>query len=449
MVGSVVLLVTLAARPNVLFIVVDDLNTDVGSYGVRDVKTPQIDRLARKGVRFHRAYAQYALCNPSRASFLSGLRPESTGIYDLVTNPRQRLPGTVFLPDHFRRHGYFAARLGKVFHGALDDPKAWDMSEGIVASADEKEASRRRYARPRAEQSPEWSVVAAADDETQDGKLARQTVAVMERTVRSGRPFFIAAGFHKPHVPWTAPRRYFDMYPVDRTCPPAEAPMVGVPAIGLETELSGAPPPGSPAEAVAAYRASTTFMDAQIGVLLDALDRMQLWQTTIVALVSDHGFHLGDHGGLWGKLTVFERGTHVPFIVHAPGLKTAGRSSPRTVELVDLFPTLSELAGLPLPVRLEGVSLAPLLRDPMAPWNRPAYSLVFHGKVAGRSVRNERWRYTEWDEGRAGVELYDHLRDPDETRNLADDPRQAGTRVELAALLRELRARINADRLSR
>jgi iduronate 2-sulfatase len=425
-----------AKRLNVLLIVVDDLNTDLGCYGATAVHSPNIDRLAKRGVRFERAYCQYALCAPSRSSFLSGLRPQSTGIFDLQTLLRPKLPEVVFLPQLFREHGYFTAGMGKVFHNERqsDREKSWDFYQDKMG-ADEQEAAavKERYSHPEGQRPfTPWTQLAGPEEHTRDGATSRRIAQHVAQCARDGQPFFVAAGFHKPHLPWTAPTRYFDLYRNRQIVEPHDPQVRGIPAIALMTELSGNPPPPR-AEAIATYYACISFMDAQVGALLDALDREQLWDETVVALLSDHGYHLGDHQGLWAKLTVFDRGCRVPLVIAAPG-HAQGASSPRTVELIDVYPTLAELCGLTPPSKLEGHSLVPLLARPDAPWDRPAHSLVHHQGLIGRTVCNERWRYTEWDDGKSH-ELYDHHTDPGEYHNLADEPHQAATLAEMKRLL--------------
>jgi iduronate 2-sulfatase len=426
-----------AKRLNVLLIVIDDLNTELGCYGNPVVLSPNIDRLAARGVRFERAYCQYAVCAPSRQSFLSGLRPETTGIFEFQTLLRQKMPDVVFLPQLFREHGYFTAGMGKVFHDERqsDREKSWDFYDDKMR-ADEQEAAavKERYSHPEGQRPfTPWTKLTGPEENTRDGSTSRRIAQHMSECNHEGKPFFVAAGFHKPHLPWTAPTKYFDLYRNRPIAEPHDPPIRGIPPLALMTELVGNPSPPR-AEAISTYYSCISFMDAQVGVLLDTLDREKLWEDTVVVLFSDHGYHLGDHDGLWAKLTVFDRGCRVPLVIAAPG-QSKGTASPRTVELIDVYPTLAELCGLPPPSKLEGRSLAPLLKQPDAGWERPAHSLVHHNDSVGKSVVSERWRYTEWDGGKQGIELYDHEADPGEYRNLAGDPQHAATAAEMKRLL--------------
>jgi uncharacterized sulfatase len=426
-----------AKRLNVLLIVVDDLNTDLGCYGSPTVASPNIDRLAARGVRFDRAYCQYALCAPSRWSFLSGLRPETTGIYEFQTLLRQKIPDVVFLPQLFREHGYFTAGMGKVFHDErqCDRDTSWDFYfDQMGTDAEEAAAVKERYRHPEGQRPfGPWTKLTGPEERTRDGATSRKMAQFMIDKSRGGKPFFVAAGFHKPHLPWTAPTKYFELYPDGKVPEPHDPPIVDIPKIALQTELVGNPLPPR-REAIGAYYSCISFMDAQVGVLLDVLDREQLWDDTVVVLFSDHGYHLGDHEGLWAKFTVFDRACRVPLVIAAPGT-SAGGASPRVVELIDVYPTLAELCGLTAPSRLEGRSLVPLLNRPNTASDRPARSLVHHEGAVGRTVCNERWRYTEWDGGTKGVELYDHTADGGEYRNLAADPAHAETVAAMKRLL--------------
>lgn len=441
-----------AERLNVLFVVADDLNTALGCYGHPVVKSPAADRLAQRGVLFERAYCQYPLCQPSRASFLSGLRPETTRVWTLETPTRRYVGDAVFLPEAFRRQGWYSAMVGKVYHTGecCEDPRSWDEEHREFGkNPPESEILERLKAEGPRGHTFEWAVLKTPDENTPDGIVARKAVEILERLHRERRPFFLGVGFRRPHAPYAAPRKYFDLYPLQNIPLPAAPPRD---YRLLPAALNHDPPPRPLSETVvrqflAAYYASVSFMDAQLGVVLDALDRMRLWENTVVVFFGDNGYHLGDHGGLWHKSTLFEESARVPLIVWAPGRRGMGRRCSRLVELVDLYPTLSELCGVAKPAQLEGTSFVPLLDAPERPWKRAAFTMQGRGKeraeaareilFVGRSLRTERWRYTEWDEGRQGVELYDHRSDPQELRNLAGVAGYRKVQQELRELLRQ------------
>lgn len=433
-------------RLNVLHIVADDLNADLGCYGHATVQSPNIDRLAARGIRFSHAYCNYPVCNPSRTSFLSGKRPDTTGIVDNETPTRTILKDTIMLPQFFRQQGWLTEKVGKLFHTGkeFEDPPSWDfdMRETKEAKNPPKEQIIQKW--------KTGGVMLQADDaDTWDGKVARKAIELMETAARDGKPFYIAAGFRRPHTPYIAPKKYFDLYPQEKMTWAAEPPehLAHIPAIAL-TYPVGRPalPTEIRAEVTSAYYASISFMDAQVGVLLDAMDKLKLWDNTIVVFHSDHGYHLGEHGGLWHKMTLFEECAQVPLIVAAPGKKAA--VSPRLVELVDLYPTLADLCDLKPSADLEGFSFKPLLNDPQRAWKKGAFAVVGRpqsgkGKVAGterldvhymgRTVRSEHWRYTEWPNG--DMELYDQDKDPHEYVNLAGKPERAAMQNEMKALL--------------
>ncbi len=371
--------------PNVLLIVLDDLTVHLGCYGY-PVKTPNIDRLARLGRRFDRAYAQVAMCSPSRMSFMTGWRPERLNLWNNTTNPWDHAKGAVPLQEHFHAHGYYTARVGKVYHGKWNERSAWDLSESDVTPASPIPPATPEEARAAAgfeadgdaegDISRFWLATDNKDEDEPDGRRARRVATLLGE--HRPQPFFIALGFAKPHLRWVAPRKYFDMYSADQIAvapaPPGDAediPAIAIANGALERPglfLSGKQGDFDEAarrRAVAAQYACVSFVDAQVGVVLDALDRAKLWDDTVVVLLGDHGFHLGEHG-LWRKDTLFEEAARAPLIVVAPGDRKRGTATRSLAELLDLYPTLTDLAGLPRPAGLQGTSLVPLIDEPTA-----------------------------------------------------------------------------------
>ncbi len=433
-----------AQRPmNVLLIIADDLGTRIGPYGDTLVKTPNIDRLAREGLTFQRAYTQFPQCGQSRASFLTGRRPNSTKVLDLESDFREALPNAVTMPQYFKEHGYFSGRAGKVFHqgvprdigrDGLDDKASW--IEAINPRGRDKDAEvegRLNNLTPGVPLGNAFAVLAddGPDEAQTDGMVATQAIRMLEE--HKDGSFFIAAGFYRPHVPEVAPKAYFDMYPLEQMPLAADTPadLAALPTVSIRLLPANV---GASLEVqrqmVQSYFASTSFMDAQVGRVLDALKRLGLEDNTIVVFMSDHGYLLGEHGQ-WSKNVLWDGATHTPLIIRAPGVKTAGQSSPRPVELLDIYPTLVDLARLPPAKDLEGVSLVPLIKNPKAKWDRPAFSQI----KGGRSVRTERWRYTEWEGGRLGASLYDLQADPLERQNLVKDPKFAKVATTMRNLL--------------
>ena len=440
-----------AGKLNVLFIAVDDMNADLGCYGNPVVKSPNIDKLAARGVKFDRAYCQFPLCSPSRSSIMTGLRPDTTRVFDLQYHFRTGLPDVVTIPQLFMRNGYYAARVGKIYHygnpgdigtSGLDDAPSWkEFYNPAGADKTTLEPEFQNFTPSRGLGSAMGTLADAKyrDEEHTDGKVATQAIELLEK--HKNEPFFLAVGFYKPHTPYIAPKKYFDLYPIEKIdvpkMPEGYAKTVPEPAL-----LSTRPWPNfgvthqQARESKRAYYAAISFVDAQIGRVVDALDRLGLRDNTIIIFWSDHGYSLGTHG-LWMKQSCFQDSARVPMIMAGPGIK-AGTPSPRLVEFVDVYPTLADLAGLTPPKNLAGASLRPLLKDPMAAWDRPAFTQVSRGGSPGRSVRTPRWRYTEWGvDAKDGAELYDEDNDPGEMKNLAGDPRYAATIAELKALVKK------------
>ncbi len=447
-------------RPNVLFIAVDDLRPQLGCYGHRQMVSPHLDGLAASGTRFARAYCQQAVCAPTRASLLSGCRPDTTQVYDLNTPLRTKLPDVVTLPQHFRQNGYVTLSRGKIYHHVRrDDPPGWSeepwlpegdwLGRGYLDPASHESVSRLR--RTLADQNtrglgPAFESPDVPDGAYADGKIAEQGIADLHRL--RDQPFFLALGFHKPHLPFNAPRRYWELYdrdaldPADNPFAPRDCPPIALHSWGELRQYDGIPTNGPLDEATAralihGYYACTSYCDAQIGRVLTTLDELGLRQNTIVVVWGDHGWNLGEHG-LWCKHCNFETSVHSPLILRAPGQAHPGVATAALSEFVDVYPTLCELAGLPLPEHLEGISAVPLLEQPDRPWKRAAFSQYPRGRVMGHSLRTDRWRFTRWAEPGAepvGLELYDHEDDPGENVNLAGDEAHQATVRELSAML--------------
>jgi uncharacterized sulfatase len=444
-------------QPNVLFIAVDDLACTLGCYGDPLAKTPNIDRLAASGVCFQRAYNQLPLCNPTRASLMTGRRPDEIGVYDLDRHFRDSLPDVVTLPQAFQQSGYVAARVGKIYHynvpasigtDGFDDPPSWNQTVN-PKGRDKAEKHRITNAEPHRKISAALSWLAAdgEDEEQTDGLIATEAIRLMEQ--HRDDPFFLGVGFFRPHTPYVAPKKYFDLYPLESIrlpyAPPGDRDDIPTAAFAHNCPIPNySLDPLTLRKATQAYYACVSFVDAQVGRLLEALDRLQLAENTIVVFWSDHGYHLGEHDGVWQKRTLFEQSARSPLIIRVPGAAGNGTASRRIVEYVDLYPTITAAANVDAPVDLSGRDLSPLLQDPLAAWNGEAVTQVLRPaddrletQVMGCSIRTDRYRYTEWAKGREGVELYDHHADPMEFNNLAIDPDPRTIRV-----IRELRSRL-------
>ncbi len=453
----------LGSKPNVLFIVADDMRPDLGCYGAANIRSPNIDKLAARGLLFERAYCQVAVCNPSRCSVLSGLRPDTIGIYGNQHFLRPQRPDVVTLPQHFKNHGWHSVSLGKIFHHSErepgDDPQSWSEPSWYhgepyrhwFTKESQDLINLQKKKKVKIVRGPPFEAANMPDDKYPDGKTALKAIETLRRLKTAGKPFYLGVGFVKPHLPFTCPQKYWDLYPTetiklpDNYYPPKNVP---APALHNWYELrtyGGVPAEGGIPDELAlnlirGYRACISFLDAQVGRVLDELDRLGLRDNTIIVLWGDHGYHLGENG-LFTKMTNFERGTHAPLIVSVPSQKTAGQKTRALVEFVDIYPTLAELAGLSLPSHLEGKSFVPLLSKPDQPWKKAAFSQYLRPgkeKFMGRSIRTDRWRYTEWTDAKnkvGGVELYDEQNDPQENVNVAGDAANQSIIAEMAKRL--------------
>lgn len=416
-------------RPDVVLIVIDDLRDWVGHLGRHpQARTPNIDRLAQRGVAFTRAYTASPSCNPSRAAMLSGLRPFTTGVYENDTDWRTVVAESLTLPSTFRRAGYHVAGAGKIYHTAFPRRSEWD---DYLEDAG-------RNAQPAEILGPggkiKFGALDVPDEETRDFRVVEFAIRQLQRT--DAQPLFLAVGLHKPHLPWFVPRKYFDLHPLERIeLPPQLAgDLDDIPAEGRRLALQFGDhatlvEAGLWKRAVQAYLASVSFVDAMVGRLIDALERSPRGGKTIVCLWSDHGWSLGEKQH-WRKFALWEEQTRSPLIFLAPGVTRAGAACGRTVDAMSVYPTLCDLAGLKIPAHVEGKSLRPLLVDPAAPWEQPALSTYLY---QNHSVRTEAWRYTRYHDG--GEELYDERKDPNEWRNLAGEPAMADVKRELVRWL--------------
>lgn len=429
------------SKLNVLFIVSDDLKPDLGCYGNTFVKSPNIDRLAARGVLFERAYVQQAVCSPSRSSLLTGRRPDTTQVYDLVTHFRTAIPDVVTLPQYFKANGYLTQSFGKIYHPEYDDEPSWTVQNTFKHAPRYSPAGQVILAQRKKEVKPgkktaglPWEAPDVPDETLTDGSVAAEAVKRLGELAKGEQPFFLAVGFLTPHLPFAVPKKYWDLYrhedikvPKNFNQPVKDGVSYSGTDWGELRKYKGMPAQGPLGEEDArmlihGYYASVSHVDAQIGKLIDAVEQLGLKENTVIILWGDHGWHLGDHGQ-WTKHTNFEQATHAPLIISVPGTKNAGKKSNALVEFVDVYPTLAEACGLPAPKGVEGTSLAPLLAQPDRAWKPAAFSqFVRPGGVMGYSIRTDRYRYTEWLGPKAETlaqELYDHQVDAPEDINVA------------------------------
>jgi iduronate 2-sulfatase len=455
-------------KPNVLFVAVDDLKPTIGCYGDKLARTPNIDRIAATATLFERAYCMQAVCSPSRNALLTGLRPEVLRIYDLGTNFRKRAPEVNTLPQWFKQHGYSSHGIGKIFHvghGNHEDKASWSVPHfqrktvGYALPENRAKMTREEALFSNAggdvsklPRGAAYEKADVSDDTYADGQIATESINRLRGFKESGTPFFLAVGFLRPHLPFNAPKKYWDMYEpaafklAERATPPDGAPAFAPQSSGELRQYAGIPDKGPMPEdlqrtLIHGYYAAISYMDAQLGRVLDELEKLGLAENTIVILWGDHGWHLGDHG-MWCKHTNYEQATRAPLLISAPGRRTPQRSR-SLVEFVDIYPTLCELAGLEKPSHLQGESLVPILDAPTT--TRAAAFQVYPrgsnetGPLLGHAVRTDRWRYVEWqkaDSTAVARELYDIEKDPQETVNLANQSDQAAVVEEHASLLK-------------
>ena len=450
-----------AAEPkplNVLFIAVDDLRPEANASGSKVIKTPNLDRIAARGTTFDRAYCQQAVCSPSRSSLMTGRRPDATRVWDLETHFRTALPDAVTVAQYFKNHGYHSQGMGKIFHGGYDDAPSWTVpwqtpKAPQYANPENQQLQANNVDKKGRGRGPAYESGDVADDTYTDGKTARLAAATLAELKQKGKPFFLAVGMAKPHLPFVAPKKYWDLYdPKEIYVPAYQKLPAGAPAFvghtnGELASYAGMPKDGVVDEATArtlrhGYYAATSYMDAQVGVVLDALEKEGLAENTVIVLWGDHGWQLGEHG-LWHKHTNFELAARAPLLISVPGQKAAGRRSASLAEFIDIYPTLAEACGLPKPKDVEGVSLRPVLDDPAAkvrPVAISQYPRNDAGKsLMGYSIRDDRWRLTLWrdrkDNSVHATELYDEANDPHETVNVAGKAEHAEVIARLTKFL--------------
>ncbi len=457
-----------ADKPNVLLICVDDLKPLLGCYGTPIIQSPNIDRLATRGVLFERAFCNQAVCAPSRNALMTGLRSSSIGIYDLPTNFRKAVSDAVTVAQYFRKYGYRTEAMGKIMHvghGNYEDADSWTVPHWKPRGAQYQLKESTASTRPSKVGGPRGAATECADvpDNTYpDGLIADEAIARLRAAkAKPGEPWFIGVGFLKPHLPFVAPKKYWDLYKRDVfPLPTLKVPPIGAPEFAPTTwgelrQYTDIPEVGPLDDAkirllIHGYHAATSYMDAQVGRVLDALDQLGFAKNTIIVLWGDHGWHLGDHG-MWCKHTNYEQAARIPFIVVAPGVAKPGAKTGALAETVDIYPSLCELAGLPAPQGLDGASFVKALKSPSATTKEAVFHVYPRGKLLGRAVRTARYRLVEWKEigapsDTAVFELYDYEADPAETKNLAAD--KPAIVAELRAILAkqpEAKPQVRAD----
>lgn len=444
---------TSKGKPNVLLFCVDDLRPELGCYGNHIIQSPNIDRIAKRGVVFTHAYCQQAVCSPSRSSLLTGTRPDTTKVWDLNTHFRKALPDVVTLPQLFKNSGYFVQGMGKVYHHGFDDPASWSVpwtspnqphSAGKQTLDPDLAAKKRRLrkeSRKKADRGPAFLAADQPDNALHDGQLGDMAIEALRQIKQRPEPFFLAVGFIKPHLPFVSPKKYWDIYDASNIplAPnpflPKDAPPFALANSGELHSYEGVPegehlPDEYARQLKHGYFAAVSYMDAQVGRVLDELEKQGLMDNTIIVLFGDHGWKLGEHDR-WCKHSNVENDTNAPLLISAPGMARADVSTDGLVEFVDIYPTLAELAELPMPSHLEGSSAVRLMRNPARKWKKAAFSQyprkLDDRQIMGYSMRTERYRFTRWvdrdDHSKVrAVELYDHINDPQENVNIAEVP---------------------------
>ena len=456
------------AKPNILFIAVDDLRPEFGAYGASYIKSPNLDRIARAGITFNRAYCQQAVCSPTRSSLMTGTRPDTTKVWDLVTHFRTALPDVVTLGQHFKNNGYFVQGMGKIYHGGYDDAPTWSvpwqsppaqayglpenlaLNQRQFAGEPDGDAPKKKggknakqAATPPGSRGPAFEGADVPDNTFQDGKVAELAVTTLRELKKKSEPFFLAVGFVRPHLPFVSPKKYWDLYDpakielAPNKFRPKDAPdyaiLPGGEMRAYHGILAGSIPDDLARQLKHGYYAAISYMDAQVGQVLDELERQGLAKNTIVILWGDHGWKLGEHDA-WCKHSNCENDTNAPLLLSVPGMKHAGTRTDALVEFVDIYPTLADLAGLPLPAHLEGKSFKPLLDAPQRAWKPAVFSQYPRSnagqQLMGYSMRTDRYRFTVWvgrnDHDKIdAIELYDHMVDPQENQNIAKLPTNA------------------------